>query len=150
MNYYSNPPQAQGFTPRQTNAAFNQDMADAHAQADPRYNMKPMDRAGWSRGASQNAMAGISSAQRLAEGVARAYSGRLEDAQANASTDLGNAQAQEQLGLSLAGIDQQQRYQQALAALQRQQDAQQFNQGILGGLLGGAGGQNWLNGFLGF
>lgn len=149
MNYYSNTPQAQGFTPQQTRAAFNQQLAEAQASADPRYNMKPMDRAGWSRGGAQNAMAGISSAQNLADGIARAYAGQLQDAQANAGIGLGNRQSSEQAGLSMNALQQQMNYQAALDALQRQQNAMNFNQGLLGGLLG-QGGASGLNSFLGF
>lgn len=131
MNYQVNAPQIPGMPADLTRAAFNQQLAQAHAAADPRYNMKPMDRAGFSRGGSQNAMAGIASAQNLAEGIARAYGGQLQDAQVNAS--LGNASANESLGLGMNAIAQQQRYAAAMAALQRQQQ----QQGLLAGLLGG-------------
>ena len=133
MNYNVNVPQVPGMPESLTRAAFNQQLAQAHASADPRYNLKPMDRAGFSRGGAQNAMAGIASAQNLAEGVAKAYSGQLQDAQANANVALGNQQAAEGLGLSMGGIAQQQSYANALAALQRQQQ----QQGLLAGLLGG-------------
>ena len=139
MNFNVAVPQVSGYTPEQTRAAFNQQLAQAHAQADPRFNMKPMDRAGFSRGAGQNAMAGIASAQNLAEGIAKAYSGQLQDAQFNAG--LGNQSAAESLGLAMGGIAQQQQYANALAALQRQQQ----QRGLLSGLLGGN-----IDNFLGF
>ncbi len=139
MNFNVSVPQVPGYTPDQTRAAFNQQLAQAHAAADPRYNMKPMDRAGVSRGGAQQAMAGIASAQNLAEGIAKAYTGQLSDAQFNAG--LGNQSAAESLGLSMSGIAQQQQYANALAALQRQQQ----QQGILSGLLNGD-----MNSFLGF
>lgn len=139
MNFNVSVPQVQGYSPAQTRAAFNQQMATAHASADPRYNMKPMDRAGFSRGGAQNAMAGISSAQNLADGIARAYGNQLNDAQFNAG--LGNQAAAEALGLGMSGIAIQQQYANAMAALQRQQQ----QQGVLAGLLGGN-----LDGFLGF
>lgn len=140
MNYNVNVPQIPGIPDDMTRAAFNQQLAQAHAAADPRYNMKPMDKAGFSRGGAQNAMAGISSAQNLAEGIAKAYGGRIADAQANAN--LGNQSANEELGLGLNAIAQQQRYAAAMAALQRQQQ----QQGLLSGLLGGAN----IDNFLGF
>lgn len=139
MNYQANAPQIPGMPPDLTRAAFNQQLAQAHAAADPRYNMKPMDRAGFSRGGAQNAMAGISSAQNLAEGIAKAYGHQLQDAQISAS--LGNDSANESLGLGMNAIAQQQRYAAAMAALQRQQQ----QQGILAGLLGGN-----IDGLLGF
>ena len=139
MNITSAVPQIQGYTPDQTRAAFNQQLAQAHAAADSRYNMKPLDKAGFSRGGAQSALAGIASAQNLAEGVAKAYGGQLQDAQFNAG--LGNQAAAEGMGLSLNGIAQQQQYANALAALQRQQQ----QQGALSGLLTGD-----LNSFLGF
>ena len=135
MNVRANVPQISGIPSNITRAGFNQQLAQAHASADPRYNMKPLDRAGFSRGGAQNAMAGISAAQNLAEGVAKAYAGQLQDAQINA--DLGNQSANENAGLALNAIAQQQAYANAMAALQRQN--------LLGGLLGGN-----LNSFLGF
>lgn len=143
MNIDVNTPYAAGFTPRQTGAAFNQQLAEAHAASDPRYNMKPLDRAGMSRGGAQQNLAGIASAQNLAEGIARAYGQKMTDAQFNAKTSLGNAAAQEGLGLDVAQLQQQQQYADALAALQRQQT---MTGGLLGGLLGGQG----LNNFLGY
>lgn len=131
MNFNVSVPQIQGLTPDLTRASFNQQMAQAHASADPRYNMKPLDRAGFSRGGAQNAMAGIAAAQGLAEGVAKAYQGQLRDAQVNAG--LGNQSAAEGFGLGLSGIALQQQYANAMSALQRQQQ----QQGLLSGLLGG-------------
>lgn len=132
MNFNVSVPQVQGYSPQQTRAAFNAQMAQAHAAADPRYNLKPMDKAGFSRGGAQNAMAGISSAQNLAEGIAKAYQGQLQDSQFNAG--LGNQSAAESLGLGLSGLALQQQYANAMAALQRQQQ----QQGLLSGLLGGS------------
>lgn len=135
MNISTNVPQIPGMPSALTRAAFNQQLAQAHAASDPRYNMKPMDRAGFSRGNAQNSMAGISSAQNLAEGVAKAYGGQLQDEQMNAN--LGNQAASEGAGLALNAISQQQAYANALAALQRQ--------GALSGLLNGN-----MDQFLGF
>ena len=146
MNFNVNMPQVPGFTPRQTQAQFNQQMAEAHAAADPRYNIKPLDRAGFSRGAGQRQLAGISSAQNLAEGIAKAYSGQLQDEAANAGIGMGNAVAQEGTGLSMGALGEQQRYAAALAALQRQQSAMNMSQNALGGLLGNSS----LDNFLGF
>lgn len=145
MNIYSNPPQAFGYTPQQMQGAFNQNMAQAHAEADPRFSMKPLDRAGMSRGAGQQQLAGVASAQRLAEGIAKAYGQQAEDQAANAGLASGNAAAVEGAGLDVSALAQQRRYADALAALQRQQAAMNMQQNALGGLLGGN-----LNSFLGF
>jgi hypothetical protein len=149
MNYQINLPGAQGYTPQQTRGAFNQAMATAHAEGDPRYNMKPLDKAGASRGGGQQFMAGIASAQNLAKGVAAAYGVPTADAMQNASIELGNQAAREGVGLGAGGIAQQNQYANALASLQRQQAAQSFQQNLLGGLLGGGGG-GWLDNFLGY
>jgi hypothetical protein len=149
MNYNINLPGAQGYTPQQTRGAFNQSMATAHAEGDPRYNMKPLDRAGASRGGGQQFMAGISSAQNIAKGVAAAYGGTTSDAMKNADIDLANQASREGVGLGAGGIAQQNQYANALASLQRQQAAQSFQQNLLGGLLGGGGG-GWLDNFLGY
>ena len=149
QNYQINVPQAIGLTPAQQRAGFNTAMADAHASADPRFNMKPLDRVGMSRGKGQAMQAGIASARNLADGVARAYGQQAQDAVANAGVELGNQRAEEGFGLNVSGIDAQNRYAAALDALQRQQMQQAFTQNILGGLLGGGPGQD-LTGFLGF
>lgn len=138
-----NTPQAYGYTPRQTQAAFNTSIAEAHQKSDQRYNAKPLDRAGTSRGAGQNYMAGISASQNLADGIAAAYSQSVDDQARNASIDLANAQSQESAGLDYSAIAQQNNYANALAALQRQQNMTSGN--ALGGLLGGG-----LTQFLGY
>lgn len=150
MNVAVNTPKAAGFTPQQTRAQFNQQMAQAHANADMRYNMKPLDRAGSSRAPGQQYMAGIASAQNLADGVAQAYAGKMNDATANAGIGLQNAAADEDLGLGVGAIQQQNQYANALNALQRQQAAYQFQNNILGGLLNGRSSGGWLDNFLGY
>lgn len=138
-------PTAEGFTGRQTRGAFNNQLAQAHAESDLRYNTKPMDRAGVSRGAGVSQMAGIASAQNLADGIARAYSGQLQDASANANTALANRQAAEGLGQDMNALAMQSQYADLLARLQRQGDVNNFQTGLLGGLMGGN-----LDSFLGF
>lgn len=135
MNYQVNSPQVPGMPPALTRAAFNQNMAQTHAAADPRFAMKQFDKAGLSRGQGQQSLAGAYGAQTLAQGVAQAYAGKLQDAQTNASSALGNQVAAENIGQGMNAIAQQQSYANALAALQRQQT----NQGLLAGLLNGLG-----------
>jgi hypothetical protein len=146
-----------GYTPAQTRAAFNQAMGKAHAEADMRYNMKPLDKAGMSRAPGGQYMAGIASAQNLADGVAAAYGGTQSDAVSNAGTDLASQGARESLGLGVSAVQQQAAYAQALAALQRQQASSNFQTGILGGLLGNIGSatksggtSTWMDNFLGY
>lgn len=150
MNYNVNLPSPPGYNPQQTRAAFNQAMAKAHSEADQRYNMKPLDKAGMSRGGAQQQMAGISGAQNLADGIAQAYGTRTNDAMANANLALANQAAAEGLGLGVSGIAQQNQYANALEALQRQQAAYGFQNNLLGGLLGGGQSSGWLDNFLGY
>lgn len=143
MNTRVNTPQAYGYTPRQQQASYNTGIAEAHQQSDQRYNTKPLDRAGTSRGAGQNYMAGISASKNLVDGIASAHSQSMDDQAKNAAIDLGNTQAQESAGLEYGAIAQQNNYANALAALQRQQNMSSGN--ALGGLLGGG-----LTQFLGY
>jgi hypothetical protein len=83
-------------------------------------------------------MAGISAAQNLAQGVARAYSQEQQDALANAT----NSQSAETLGQDMNALAMQAQYADLLSRLQRQSTLQQ---NALGGLLG-----NNLDSFLGF
>jgi hypothetical protein len=104
--------------------------------------VKGLDRPGASRGAGRQYLAGIQSSQNLADGIAKAYGQNLDDQATNAGINLGNQTLAEGTGLSAGAIAQQQRYSDALAALQRQQ---QMQSGALNGLLGGN-----LDNFLGF
>ena len=54
-----------GFTDRQQQAALNQRMAQALAMGDPRFQMKNLDRAGFSRGGAQRNQAGINAANAI-------------------------------------------------------------------------------------
>jgi hypothetical protein len=145
MNSFNvNLPQVQGYTPRQKQAAFNTEIARSHAQADPRYNIKPMDKAGMSRGGAQQAMAGISAAQNLADGIAQAYTGQLADNSGMAA--LSNAQAAGQLGQDMNALALQQQYAALLSRLQRQSDLGSFQGNVLGGLVG----NGRIDSFLGF
>lgn len=158
MNVAVNQQNPLGYTPQQTRAAFNQAMAKAHSDADMRYNLKPLDKAGRSRGGAQQYMAGIASARNLADGIAQAYGVRSADAASNANIGLANQAAAEGLGLGVSQIAQQNQYANALQALQRQQAAYGFQNNILGGLLGNFGGigrntsasSGWLDNFLGY
>jgi chorismate synthase len=158
VNIAVNPPNPNGYNPQQTRAAFNQAMAKAHSDADMRYNMKPLDKAGMSRGGAQQYMAGIASAKNLADGVSQAYAAPVNDAVSNANLGLADKAAAEGLGLGISQIAQQNQYANALAALQRQQAAYGFQNNILGGLLGNFGGvgknaspgSGWLDNFLGY
>lgn len=150
MNYNVNLPNATGYSPQQTRGAFNNAMAKAHSEADPRYNMKPLDKAGASRGGSQRMQAGIASAQNLADGIAAAYAVPAADAASNANIGLANAGASEGLGLGVGNIAQQNQYANALAALQRQQSQREFVGSVLGGLTGGGLAGGGLDNFLGY
>ena len=103
-------------------------MARAYASADPRFNMKPYDRAGMSRGRGQAAKAGIDAAQGFSQSIADVYDNQLKQQASNADAMLQLQQGQEQYAQALGGLQSQATYADQMAALQRQ--------GILYGLLG--------------
>lgn len=119
--------------------AFNNALAQAQAAADPRFNMKSMDRSGVSRGRGTAGIAGIQAAQNLAEGVAQAYRGQAQDASTDAENTLQYQANQENFGQGVSNLAMQNDYANALAALQRNQNIMQFQGNALGGLLGNAG-----------
>jgi hypothetical protein len=141
-NTYLQPPQSSGLT----GAAFNNALAAAQASADPRFNQKEWDRPGISRGMGTQSNAGIKAAQSLSDGVAAAYQIPMQSAVGDAEDDLSAQQRREQLGLGVTGLGMQSDYANALAALERQQQAMQFQGNALGGLLGGFN----LDSFLGY
>lgn len=117
-----------GLTPNQQAGAFNNRMAQALAAGDPRYQMKSYDRAGLSRGGAQANQAGIKGAQEMADGMAAAHRGQIDDQQYNAMTDLQSQVSREQFGQALGGLQQQNAYADQMARLQQM--------GVLMGLLG--------------
>jgi len=121
----------QGLTPQAMQAQFNNQLAQAYAMGDPRFNMKQYDRPGFSRGGAQMNQAGIDAAKNLAEGIAQAYSGNLQNQQYNAMANLQAQQAQESNAQALGALNQQNAYANQMAALQRQGTIM----GLLGGLL---------------
>ncbi len=133
-----------------TSGAFNNAMAQAQADSDHRFQMKEWDRNGVSRGRGTQAMAGIKAANALSDGVAKAYQIPQQDALADAGNALQYQQIQEGFGLGTSAVSQQADYANALAALQRQQNALNFSGNVLGGLIGGQQSGNWLNSFLGY
>lgn len=125
-----------GYSDRQMGGAFNSKMADALAMGDPRFQVKQLDRAGFSRGAAQRNQAGINAAQAMADGIAAAYQGAMDDQAYNSNLLLQGQQAQERNAQALAGLQQQDSYAQQMAQLQRQQAMMNFAGSLLGGLLG--------------
>lgn len=124
-----------GLTPQQQSAAFNQRMAQALAIGDPRFQVKNLDRGGLSRGGAQRNQAGINAANAMADGIASAYQGAMDDQSYNANMLLENQRLQEQQAQALAGLQQQNNYADQMAQLQRQQAMMNFAGGLLGGLL---------------
>lgn len=120
-----------GVPQQQLRAQLNNQIAAAMASADPRFNVKQMDRAGVSRGAGQWNQAGINAAKSLADGIADAYSTQLQGEQYNANAALQSRMAQEQQAQALGALNQQNAYANQMAALQRQNQML----GLLGGLL---------------
>lgn len=103
-------------------------IARARAAADPRYNIKALDRAGVSRGRGSAAQAGITAAQGFASAIADVYDDQLRRQSDNANAMLQLHRGQEEYGQALGGLQAQAVYGDQLAALQRQ--------GVLYGLLG--------------
>lgn len=122
-----------------TQGAFNTALAQAQAAADPRFNMKALDRSGVSRGRGTAGIAGIQAAQNLADGIAKAYQIPAQDAITDANNTLQYQTNQENFGQGVSNIAMQNDYANALAALQRTQGIMQFQGNALGGLLGNAG-----------
>jgi len=138
------------FAPQQvpnTQGMFNTALANAQASADPRFNMKAMDRNGVSRGRGTMATAGIQAAQNLADGIAQAYRVPAQDASTNANNTLQYQTNQENFGQGISNIAQQNDYANAMAALQRNQNVLNFQGNALGGLLGSIGNSSNLGSF---
>jgi len=105
-----------GIPDNQRQAAFNNNYARALAAGDPRYQLKEIDRAGMSRGQGAYNQAGIQASQAMADGIANAYSQDLQTRQYNANISSGD----QEYGMALARLQQQNRYADQMAALQRQ------------------------------
>lgn len=120
-----------GYTPQQQSAAFNNSMAQALAAGDPRHQMKQYDRAGLSRGGAQANQAGIRGAQEMADGIAAAYQGQIDDQHYHAMSDLNSQVSREQFGQALGGLQQQNAYADQMAQLQRQQMMTGLLQGLM-------------------
>jgi hypothetical protein len=116
-------------------ANFNNDFASAISQGDPRLQMKQMDRGGMSRGAGQMSNAGMQGAQKMADGIAQAYSNRQTAQDYNNAFSMQNQQSDATQQQALQGLLQQQQYNNQLAAQQRQNSALNFATSLLGGLL---------------
>lgn len=124
-------PIARGVPDPTRRKAFNYAEASALASADPRYNLKTLDRAGFSRGQGQLNQAGIEAARSLSEGMSAANSQALDLGSYNANLALQADSAREQSAQALSGLQAQNSYADQMAALQRQQ----MITGLLGGLL---------------
>lgn len=88
---------------------FNQNMAQAQAAGDQRFNLKQYDRAGMSRGGAQQYQAGVMGANAMANGIAQAY-GQLTQDDANiANMAQGSEVEQEKMATALASLNAQRR-----------------------------------------
>lgn len=114
---------------------YNNDYATAVALGDPRLQMKQMDRGGMSRGAGQMSNAGMQGAQKIADGIAQAYSNRQQAQDYNAAFAQQDRQADATQQQALQALLNQQQYNNQMAAQQRQNSAMNFATSILGGLL---------------
>ena len=112
-------------------AQFNNKMAQAMASGDPRAAVKQYDRPGFSRGGGAWNQAGIDAAQKLAAGIADAYSSDLLARQQSALEGLRGAAANEGFAQELGALQQQNNYARNMASIQ----SQNRMLGLLGGLL---------------
>lgn len=120
---------------RNMQANFNNMHARAMAEGDPRQAVKQYDRAGLSRGAGLWNQAGIDAANKMAPGVASAYTDRLAQDSANETMQMQGQAQREQQAQALGALQENNAYAQQLAALQRQQSANNLVTSVLGGLL---------------
>ena len=134
------PRPALGFTPRQTNAEANYQKAIAAASADPRYNAKQFDRAGVSRGAGQYSYAAAKGAQQYADQMSAAEMARMQDAYSNAGLALGEQARNQDFGMTLAGLQEQQGQNAYMQRLSQQQRMMDFTGNVFNQILGGGSG----------
>ena len=120
---------------RNMQANFNNMHARAMAEGDPRQAVKQYDRAGLSRGAGLWNQAGIDAANKMAPGVANAYTDRLAQDAANETMQMQGQSQREQQAQALGALQENNAYAQQLAALQRQQSSNNLVTSVLGGLL---------------
>ena len=120
---------------RNMQANFNNMHARAMAEGDPRQAVKQYDRAGLSRGAGLWNQAGIDAANKMAPGVANAYTDRLAQDTANETMQMQGQAQREQQAQALGALQENNAYAQQLAALQRQQSSNNLVTSVLGGLL---------------
>lgn len=123
----ANRPVTQGLLPATMQAQFNNQYAQALAKGSPEYQLKALDRPGFSRGAGQDYQAGIAAAQALADGVAEAYAQRMQNNQFNANAAMQSQTDRERSAQQLGAFQSQQSYADQMARLQA------IN--LLGGLL---------------
>jgi hypothetical protein len=93
-------------------------VANAYASADPRFNAKPLDRPGLSRGRGTYAQAGINAGQSFVRGIADAYGQEAEDATTAEGQRLNAMAGQERYANALGGLATQAAYAQQLNQLQ--------------------------------
>ena len=133
VQLYQTPPSGMG--KQRIDAALNNQLAVAMSMGDPRMAMKQYDRPGLSRGGAQRNQAGIDSAQKLASGVADAYSNQIQNQAYDSNLQLQGQQGQEQMAQALGGLQQQRNYADQMAALQRQQAMLGLSGSLLRGLM---------------
>jgi len=140
VNLYQKPNPALGYTQRQTNADSNYHQAMAHASSDPRFTAKQFDRPGSSRGTGQYAYGAAQGAQNYAQNMASAEQSRISDAYANAGMQLGEQSRQQDYGMALAGLQEQQAQQDAMFRMGQQSRAMDFAGNAFNQMVGGGGG----------
>lgn len=140
VNMYAAPRPDLGPSRGQVSANYNNIRADADAMSDPRLNTKGLDRGGLSRGLGQQYMGSVAAAKAYGDQLSAAEKGLLSDASGTATMGLRNQAAQEQQGIALSQLQQQQAQRQWQNQFQQYKNATDFTGGIFSNLLGGGGG----------
>ena len=139
VNLYQQPSPSLGYTPRQTNAEANYHQARAHAMADPRFNAKQFDRPGSSRGKGQYAYGAAQAATAYADSLSQGEAARMQDAYSNAGLRLNDQARQQDFGLALSGLQEQDAQQAAMFNLGQQGRALDFAGNAFNQMMGSAG-----------
>lgn len=121
-----------GYTPQQTQGAYNQAQAQAFSMGDPRLSLKALDKAGFSRGAGQQSYAAANAANQYANGMQNAEAIPIQDASQNANYNLQMQASRDQMAQQLAAYQERVRQMHAMHNISNQQ----HTLGILSGLLG--------------
>lgn len=124
------------FSPQQTGATYNYNMAQAVRQGDARAAGKQYQRAGMSSSKGTQYLGAADASNAYSQGMANAEAARMQDAYANANMQLQDQVERDRYSNALVGLQEQ------AAQQQWQNDFSTMNNamGFMGNLMGGGGG----------